>query len=156
MTARIFFLLVFLAPLAGCLEQYDPRPQHEKFKKEWENSIRPSEKIEAAAETAAPTAGTATDGGDELAAGKAKFAALCTPCHGPEGRGDGPAGAALTPKARNFADADWQGKTDDARIAEVIKNGGASVGLSPLMPPWGPSLSDAETQQIVKLIRTFK
>ncbi|MBX7079158.1 MAG: c-type cytochrome [Nannocystaceae bacterium] len=53
----------------------------------------------------------------------------CANCHGPGGRGDGP-GAKLLPKPpRNFADAQWQSSADDARIAQVIVDGGPALGL---------------------------
>ncbi len=53
----------------------------------------------------------------------------CSNCHGPGGRGDGP-GARLLPKPpRNFADAQWQSTADDARIAQVIVDGGPALGL---------------------------
>lgn len=44
--------------------------------------------------------------GDEeaVAAGKVVFETSCTPCHGPEGKGDGPAAEALDPKPATLAD----------------------------------------------------
>ncbi len=63
------------------------------------------------------------------------FSMRCTPCHGPEGRGNGPAAAALNPKPRNFHDTTWQGSVTDEHIEKIIQYGGASVGKSPAMPP---------------------
>jgi mono/diheme cytochrome c family protein len=83
---------------------------------------------------------------------KGKYTALCASCHGATGKGDG---MALTPAPRNFTDKAWQGKVDDARIAKVIKSGGASVGLSPMMAPWSAALNDAEITAMVKFLRTF-
>ncbi len=37
-----------------------------------------------------------------IAKGKGLFETTCSPCHGPDGKGDGPAGATLNPKPRNF------------------------------------------------------
>lgn len=37
-----------------------------------------------------------------IAKGKGLFETTCSPCHGPDGKGDGPAGANLNPKPRNF------------------------------------------------------
>jgi len=37
-----------------------------------------------------------------IAKGKGLFETTCATCHGPEGKGDGPAGATLNPKPRNF------------------------------------------------------
>jgi len=54
-----------------------------------------------------------------LARGKMLFSQTCSPCHGPEGRGDGPAGANLTPKPRNLTKKDgWKNGT---RIEDVFK-----------------------------------
>src|SRR5437879_10602445 len=39
-----------------------------------------------------------------IAAGKKLFAANCAMCHGPTGKGDGPAAAALNPKPATFSD----------------------------------------------------
>ena len=40
----------------------------------------------------------------DLQAGAKLYASLCTSCHGVQGRGDGPAAAALTPRPANFHD----------------------------------------------------
>ena len=63
------------------------------------------------------------------------FAGRCTPCHGAEGRGDGPASAGLTPKPRNFGDRPWQKSVSNEHIENIIQYGGAAVGKSPAMPP---------------------
>jgi hypothetical protein len=65
----------------------------------------------------------------------------CTPCHGPEGRGDGPASASLNPHPRNFHDVDWQKQATDEHIEKIIQYGGAAVGKSPAMPA-NPDLTD--------------
>ncbi len=57
----------------------------------------------------------------------------CTSCHGALGKGDGAAGAALTPKPRDFTLAAWQSSVTDAHIEKIIAEGGQAVGLSPLM-----------------------
>lgn len=62
------------------------------------------------------------------------FATRCTPCHGPGGKGDGPASAGLTPKPRNFTDAQWQTTVTDEHLEKIIQFGGSAVGKSPAMP----------------------
>jgi mono/diheme cytochrome c family protein len=64
----------------------------------------------------------------------------CTMCHGPSGKGDGPAGAALNPKPRDLGDQAWQKSVADEHIEKIILSGGAAVGKSPLMPA-SPDLS---------------
>ncbi len=88
--------------------------------------------------------------------GNAKFDTLCATCHGLDGAASTPAAKALSPMPRNFTDAKWQAGVDDARIAKVIKEGGASVGLSPTMAPWGSMLSEQDITSLVATIRSFK
>ncbi|MBI5042720.1 MAG: c-type cytochrome [Nitrospirae bacterium] len=49
------------------------------------------------------TSASAAGKGD-AEAGKKAYDAKCTMCHGTAGKGDGPAGASLNPKATNFTD----------------------------------------------------
>ena len=79
---------------------------------------------------------------------------VCATCHGNTGKGDGLAGLALNPKPRTFADPEWQTSTSDDRIFKVIKEGGAAVGLSPLMVAY-PHLSDGTIYALVDKIRNF-
>lgn len=62
------------------------------------------------------------------------FGTRCAPCHGPQGHGDGPASAGLTPHPANFSDATWQQGVTDEHIEKIIQYGGAAVGRSPAMP----------------------
>lgn len=91
----------------------------------------PAKPAEVAAQPAPPAGPSAAD----LKQAQEIFAGRCTPCHGPQGRGDGPASAALTPKPRNFTDATWQDKVTDEHIERIVLYGGAAVGKSPAMPP---------------------
>jgi mono/diheme cytochrome c family protein len=105
--------------------------------------------------TATATAGGAAAGGDSAAKAKEIFANRCTPCHGPEGRGDGVASQSLDPKPRNFHDPEWHTSIDDAYIEKIIKYGGAAVGKSPAMPG-NPDLNDqAVVAQLRTLVRSF-
>lgn len=95
----------------------------------------------------APTAADPTAKAQEI------FAQRCTPCHGPEGRGDGPASAQLDPHPRNFHDAAWQKSVTDEYLAQIILVGGGAVGKSAAMPS-NPDLRDeAVRAAIAKLIR---
>lgn len=81
----------------------------------------------------------------------------CVTCHGDRGMGDGPGAAPLNPKPRTFKDPKWQMQTKDERIAKVIVEGGASVGLSANMAP-NPELKDKPevVAELVKKIRGFR
>jgi uncharacterized membrane protein/cytochrome c551/c552 len=87
---------------------------------------------------------------------KAIFAERCAPCHGPEGRGDGPSSSALTPKPRNYHDMNWQQSTNDALIGKAILEGGPAVGKSSIMPS-NPDLSAKPevVGELVKIVRDF-
>ena len=74
----------------------------------------------------------------------------CVSCHGPQGKGDGPAGKYLNPKPNDFATS-LKDKTDDW-IAKAIKGGGVAVGLSPVMPPYA-DLSDDQVKALVDYIK---
>ncbi len=85
--------------------------------------------------------------------GRSKYSAYCASCHGPEGKGDGPAAASLSPKPRNLADPDYMGKLSDEYLEKVIMQGGAAVGKSPMMPAWSGTLSEADVRNIVSFLR---
>ncbi|MCB9758451.1 MAG: c-type cytochrome [Alphaproteobacteria bacterium] len=85
---------------------------------------------------------------------EATFKTTCAPCHGEGGAGDGAAAAALNPKPANFNDPAFWAERDDAHIHKVIKEGGASVGKSPLMAPWGGQFNDEQIDQLVAYLKT--
>jgi len=89
----------------------------------------------------------------DAAQGKATYATMCSSCHGPEGKGDGVAAAALNPKPRNLTDASYMSTRSDATLFKAIKEGGTSVGKSASMPPWGGALSDQDINNIIAFIR---
>ncbi len=91
----------------------------------------------------------------DAAAGETRFKQLCSTCHGPTGKGDGPAAGGLPVKPRNFADAAWQKSVDDTYLATIITKGGAAVGKSPMMTPFGHSLNEQQTQDVIAYIRTL-
>jgi mono/diheme cytochrome c family protein len=98
------------------------------------------------------TLSSAAEKGD-AAKGKETFQNTCASCHGPEGKGDGVAAAALDPKPRNLTDAAFMSTQSDDRIYKVINEGGASVGLSPMMAAWGGVLSEQDIWNVIAYIR---
>ncbi|MCC6216646.1 MAG: c-type cytochrome [Polyangiaceae bacterium] len=107
-----------------------------------------------AAATGAAVAAKPAGGADDSAK---QFKNRCSTCHGEAGKGDGPGGAALNPKPRNFADAAWQAKVTDEHLEKVIVEGGAAVGLNAAMPG-APDLKEKPevVKGLVKMIRGFK
>ena len=107
----------------------------------------------AAAPTAVvvPTAAASPD----VAKGATLYAANCASCHGPRGDGDGPTAAALTPKPAKHHDGAYMNTLTNEHLFQVIKEGGPSVGKSPLMAPWGGMLSDKQIWDVVAFVRSL-
>lgn len=77
----------------------------------------------------------------------------CAVCHGNEGKGDGFNAYNLDPKPRNFSDSALIPQFTDSYLSKVIMEGGASVGLSAMMPPYKRNLSEQEVALLIKYIR---
>ena len=77
----------------------------------------------------------------------------CAPCHGEQGKGDGPAAAGYNPKPRNHTDAAYMSTLTDEDIAKVIQYGGAIKG-KPLMPS-NPVLKGADLAAVVAYTRSL-
>lgn len=55
----------------------------------------------------------------------------CAPCHGPAGKGDGPAAAALNPKPADMSAEDfWAERTDEQLDAVIAEGKGAMPGMA--------------------------
>jgi mono/diheme cytochrome c family protein len=93
-------------------------------------------------------------GGDPIAAGKQIFQQICVACHGPEGKGDGPASASLNPKPRNLTDAEYMAPLNDRYLFEIVSRGGIAVGKSPMMPAQ-TSLAAPDINNVVAYVRTL-
>jgi len=86
--------------------------------------------------------------------GERLFKFYCAQCHGLEGRGDGPNVTETFPvEPRNFTNAKEMNKLTDADIRNVVREGGPVASKSPMMPPWGKTLSEAEIEALVKHLR---
>jgi mono/diheme cytochrome c family protein len=108
----------------------------------------------------APTAGsaaapTAAPSPADPARGKPLYAMYCASCHGVHGDGDGPVAASLNPKPARHSDGRYMNGLSNGHLFQVIKNGGASVGKSPLMAPWGGTLDDAQIRDVIAYVRTL-
>ena len=79
----------------------------------------------------------------------------CAKCHGMTGNGDGPNAATLKTRPRDFADCAVMKKISDATMFKAIKEGGASVNVSPEMPPWGQAFDDSEIKELITYVRKF-
>lgn len=92
----------------------------------------------------------------ELRLGKDVYQHYCLTCHGDTGAGDGFNAFNLDPHPRDLTDPVFQKAKTDADLKDAITRGGAGVGLSPLMPPYGKTLTPDQIDQVVGYLRTLK
>lgn len=88
------------------------------------------------------------------AEGKTQYQNICASCHGPGGKGDGVAAAALDPKPRDLSDAAYVSTLSNEHLFKIIKEGGPAVGLSPMMAAWGGVLSEQQIWDVIAYIHT--
>ena len=93
--------------------------------------------------------------GRDVARGEATYQQLCASCHGMHGAGDGPAAQGLNPKPAHHSDGAYMNALSNEHLFRVIKEGGAAVGKSPAMAPWGGALSDDQIWDVVAYLRTL-
>jgi caa(3)-type oxidase subunit IV len=84
------------------------------------------------------------------------FGLVCASCHGAAGDGTGAAGLALDPRPANFTDPTFWTTRDMEDIVNVITNGGAAVGRSPLMVGWSASFTAEQIQELGDYVATFR
>ena len=88
------------------------------------------------------------------ASAKDNYDFYCVQCHGAKGAGDGinvTKDMSVTP--RNHADPKEMAKLTDKDMFNAIKEGGVANSKSPLMPPFGATITDKETEDLVKYLR---
>lgn len=78
------------------------------------------------------------------------FQVNCEPCHGPQGHGDGPAGAALDPKPKNLTL--FVPTVGDDYLFWRVNTG--KPGTS--MAPWQGILTEDQIWQAIVFLRTLK
>jgi mono/diheme cytochrome c family protein len=88
--------------------------------------------------------------------GKLIYKEYCSQCHGPEGKGDGPAASGLNPKPAIHANIAFDQLPMDY-LYNVVNHGGRSVGKSPSMPYWGLTIGQQGVADVIAFLRaTFK
>lgn len=88
-----------------------------------------------------------------LTHGRTVYETNCAPCHGPEGRGDGPASATLNPKPRDHSNAEYMDALTDQKIADTIRMGGVISGY-PNMPS-SPHIRGDDMVALIAFVRTL-
>jgi mono/diheme cytochrome c family protein len=89
-------------------------------------------------------------GADAATAGAVIFKNNCTACHGDLGHGDGPAGAALSPRPKNLPE--LASTVGDDYLFWRISTGRDGTA----MVAWKGVLTDEQIWQVVSFIRTLK
>ena len=90
-----------------------------------------------------------SDDAKAIASGKKLYKVLCFVCHGPKGKGDGMAGAGLTPKPTNFTTEAFRSQTDGAIFWKITE------GRAP-MASYKTSIPEKKRWEIINYIRTLK
>src|ERR1041385_2240931 len=73
--------------------------------------------------TAAAPSTTSTSTATASVDGAQIYSEKCSVCHGPNGKGDGPGGAALNPKPRDHTDGSYMNARTNDQLLDVIHNG---------------------------------
>ena len=89
------------------------------------------------------------------AKGKEFYTKHCAGCHGPGGKGDGPAATALNPKPNDLTNKAYMAGLKDQYLFDLIQKGGAAVGKSPLIPPFGSKLKEGEIRDLIAYCRSL-
>ncbi len=90
----------------------------------------------------------------DATAGARIYGQFCATCHGAGGKGDGPA-SQIEPKPADHTDSAYMGALSDQHLYKVISQGGASVGKSALMTPWGGVLTDPQIRDLIAHLRAL-
>lgn len=84
--------------------------------------------------------------------GAVLFGTYCVACHGPQAAGCGPRAKLYVPRPANL--------TASTRSPEykagIIRGGGASMGRSAYMPPWGQALTAQDIADLVAHLGTLQ
>lgn len=80
--------------------------------------------------------------------GKVLFARFCVACHGPEGKGDGPAAQAMETKPADFLDLEHSGIYGPGEKYWIVGNGTGETG----MPGFGNELLPRDRWDLVNFI----
>jgi mono/diheme cytochrome c family protein len=83
------------------------------------------------------------------------FAVNCARCHGETGDGNGPDSGMLNVKVPDFTSPLYQNNISTDEINVIIEKGGAPLGKSPMMPPWGGFLKPHEIEHLGVYIKSL-
>lgn len=83
--------------------------------------------------------------------GKIVFMHYCALCHGVKADGNGRAARIHNPRPANLVMSD----KNNQYMELIIRRGGAMLGRSEFMPPWGDELTDEQIKDVVAYLRSI-
>lgn len=86
-----------------------------------------------------------------VATGRALFLQRCATCHGEKADGQSKLAQMLNPKPANLL----VSKLDSAARNRIVRNGGAEVGRSPVMPNWSAELTETELRDVIAYVASI-
>jgi len=107
---------------------------------------------------AQPTGSGLPTSAPDLARGRLVFQNHCVKCHGPSGKGDGPAATVLAPRPRDFTTAKYKIRTTESGSVPTDDDLAQSTrqGLyGTAMPAWDGLLTPAEILDVVTYVKSF-
>ena len=90
-----------------------------------------------------------------IASGIVAYFALCSQCHGEDGRGEGPDAAGLNPPPVDFTNPERMQESTDGYLLWRISEGGDFYPYNSLMTAWGTLLSEQEIWELISYLRTL-
>ena len=90
-----------------------------------------------------------------IEAGKQAYIALCSQCHGTDGRGAGPDAVGLNPQPADFTNHEQMQENTDGYLFWRISDGGDFDPYNSLMTAWGTLLSEQEIWELISYLRTI-
>ncbi len=85
-------------------------------------------------------------------AGKPLYQQQCASCHGPGGKGDGPAARAFNPPPASLLREELSAE----HLFLVTRDGGLPHGLAPTMPPFNRSFNEQQLHDIVAFLLSLR
>ncbi|MEE9513330.1 MAG: c-type cytochrome [Anaerolineales bacterium] len=90
-----------------------------------------------------------------IALGNEAYIALCSQCHGEDGRGQGTEAAGINPPPADFTNQERMQKNSDGYMLWRISEGGNFDPYNSLMTAWGTLLSEQEIWELISYLRTI-
>ncbi len=156
MRRRTLGTFAALATLASCQPRADAPgigPQRAPFAPSPPGAV-PLGGVEGPSDEDALEATTNPAGEDRttLVRGRALYFIHCSPCHGENGKGDGPVASRLSEAPADLGDADLQSEASDGAWVHLITEG----SMSGVMPGFRADISPEERWILVRHLRSLR